>query len=87
MPHDCTETFRVTIEVEGGPASSFNCFPFATEDGATSGIFISILILSSPAPKEVTTVATLDTEATEVATAFGRTAVPCTVVVFGATLE
>jgi hypothetical protein len=66
---------------------SFTCFLFAAGDGAAADLFIPVLILSTPTLEQVTVATSLDTEASEVAAAFGGTPVPGTTPAFGTGLE
>jgi hypothetical protein len=54
-----TEMLQGATEAGGGLTSTLACFPFATRDGATAGLFAPMLILSTLALDAVTVTATV----------------------------
>jgi hypothetical protein len=67
------------MESRGGLTSTLACFPFTAEDGATTGPFALVLILSTPTLDAITIAATavvvFDTAINEGATTLGGTLV------------
>jgi hypothetical protein len=84
----CTGTSQGVIEVRGGFAPTFAYFLFTARDSVAAGLFMPVLILSTPALDAVTVVATVavvfNTAVPRGTAAFGGIQVPGATLAFDA---